>query len=145
MTAPTPAHTGQVPQRVLSALTWAAVTLLATGIGLLAISTVGEVLRGSGPLGEDFSIAQQRGDVPDAPVTLRQHTHTHPLATLTTQCAGRTATLLAAQPVPGATVVDIDLGPDEDVHVDIDTDGTTTRLEIYCNHGEPRLIIEPRS
>ena len=32
--------------------------MLATGIGFIAISTVGDVLRGSGPLGKDFNIAQ---------------------------------------------------------------------------------------
>lgn len=145
MLAPTSAHTGPVRQRFLSVLTWIAVTILATGIGFLATSTVGDVLRGSGPLGKDFSIAEQRHDVSSEPAPPRQSTYSHPSATLTAQCVGRTATVLNSQPAPGATVVSSDLGPDEDVHLDLDTNGRLVRLEIYCNRGEPRLVVESRS
>ncbi|MGH3932598.1 MAG: hypothetical protein ACRDTF_21790 [Pseudonocardiaceae bacterium] len=141
-------------QRVLSLLAWVAVTALATGIGFLAISTVGNVLRGSGPLGEDFSIATHSHDVPQEPVLSRQSTHHHPLATLTVQCVGRTATLLDSRPAPGAIVVGSDVGPDEDVHLDLDTKDldtkdldtkdTAVRLEVYCNRGESRLAVERR-
>ncbi|MGH3835472.1 MAG: hypothetical protein ACRDSF_07180 [Pseudonocardiaceae bacterium] len=139
------AHTGPVRQRIISVLTWIAVTILATGIGFVAISTVGDVLRGSGPLGEDFSIARQPQDVSPEPEPPRQSTYRHPLATLTTQCVGRTATVLNWQPAPGASVVSTDLGPDEDIHLDLDTNGTVVRIEVYCNRGEPRLVIESRS
>ena len=46
---------GEVPGAVLERVR---VTMLATGIGFIAISTVGDVLRGSGPLGKNFNIAQ---------------------------------------------------------------------------------------
>ncbi|MGH3984578.1 MAG: hypothetical protein ACRDST_18315 [Pseudonocardiaceae bacterium] len=132
-------------QRIISVVTWIAVTILATGVGFVAISTVGDVLRGSGPLGEDFSIAQHRPDVSPEPVPPRQSTYRHQLATLTVRCIGRTARVLDWQPTPGVTVVSTDLGPDEDIHLDLDTDGTVIRLEVYCNRGEPRLVIESRS
>ncbi len=45
----------------------------------------------------------------------------------------------------GATVVSTDLGPDEDIHLDLDNAGAVVRLEVYCNRGEPRLVIESRS
>lgn len=143
--APISAHTESVRQRIISVLTWIAVTILATGIGFVAISTVGEVLRGSGPLGEAFSVAQHRHEVSPEPAPARQSTYRHPLATLTTRCVGRTATVLNWQPAPGATVVSTDLGPDEDIHLDLETNGAVVRLEVYCNRGEPRLVIEPRS
>jgi hypothetical protein len=142
--APIAAHTGPVRQRIISVATWIAVTILATGIGFVAISTVGDVLRGSGPLGEDFSIAQHH-DVSPEPAPPRQSTYRHQSATLTVRCIGRTATVLDWQPAPGATIVSTDLGPDEDIHLDLDTNGAVVRLEVYCNRGEPRLVIEPRS
>lgn len=126
-------------------LAWVAVTTLATGIGFLAISTVGNVLRGSGPLGEDFSIAVHSHPVSPEPTPPRQRTHHHPLATFTAQCVGRTATMLSSWPAPGTTVVGSDVGPDEDVHLDLDSNGTVVRLEVYCNRSEPRLAVELRS
>lgn len=143
--APITAHTGSVRQRIISVVSWIAVTVLATSIGYLAISTVGEVLRGSGPLGEDFSIAQQSPDVSPEPAPPRQSTYRHALATLTVRCIGRTARVLDWHPAPGATVVSTDLGPDEDTHLDLDANGGVVRLEVYCNRGEPRLVIESRS
>ncbi len=132
-------------QRIISVVSWIAVTILATGVGFVAISIVGDVLRGSGPLGEDFSVAQHRYEVSPEPAPPQQSTYHHQLATLTVQCIGRTATVLDWQPAPDATVVSTDLGPDEDIHLDLDTNGTVIRLEVYCNRGEPRLVIEPRS
>jgi hypothetical protein len=125
--------------RALSVIAWTAVTCLATAIGFLAISTVGEVLRGSGPIGEDFSIAEHSAPLPARPVTATLH---HPLATLTAHCAGRAATLLGVEPAAGATVLDTDKGPDEDVHIDVTDRVHTLRLEVYCNRGQPRLVIE---
>jgi hypothetical protein len=134
-----------VRQRIISTISWIAVTILATGVGFVAISTVGDVLRGSGPLGEDFSIAQHHHNLSAQPTPPRQNTYRHQLATLTTQCIGPTATMLDWQPTPGVTAINTDPGPDEDIHLDLNTNGTIIRLEIYCNHGEPRLVIEPRS
>ncbi len=124
-------------------------TTLATGIGFLAISTVGNVLRGSGPLGEDFSIAAHPHDVPHEPALSRQSTHHHRLATLTVRCVGRTATLLDTQLAADAVLVGSDVGPDEDVHLDLDTtnlnaQNTVIRLEAYCNRGESQLSVEHR-
>ncbi|MDQ4020517.1 MAG: hypothetical protein M3257_02545 [Actinomycetota bacterium] len=136
-------------QRIISVVTWIALTILATGVGFVAISTVGDVLRGSGPLGTplgtDFSIAQHRHDVSPEAAPPLQSTYRHQLATLTVRCLGHTARVLDWQPTPGATVVSTDLGPDEDIHFDLDTNGVVVRLEVYCNRGEPRLVIEPRS
>lgn len=132
-------------QRVVSIVTWVAVTTLATIIGFLAIGTVGDVLRGSGPLGEGFGIAARPHEVSAEPTSSRQSTHHHPLATFTTECEGRTAEMLDSQPTPGAVVIDADMGPDEDVHLDLDLNGTVVRLEVYCNRGEPRLAVESRS
>lgn len=133
-----------MPQRLPSILAWLAVTLVATVIGLVAVGTVGQVLRGSGPLGEEFN-AEQTAPAP-AMSAPRESTHEHPLATLVGRCDGRTATLVSTWPAPDAVVVDTDAGPDEDVHIDVQAaDGTTLRLEIYCNRGEPRLVVEPRT
>ncbi|MDQ4021552.1 MAG: hypothetical protein M3257_07990 [Actinomycetota bacterium] len=115
--------------------------MLATGIGFIAISTVGDVLRGLGHARRGFQHRAARPEVSPEPAPPRQSTYRHQLATLTVRCVGRTARMLDWQPVP----VRPSSAPIEDIHLDLDTTGAVVRLEVYGNRGEPRLVIESRS
>ena len=86
-----------------------------------------------GPARRGFQHRAARSEVSPEPAPPRQSTYRHQLATLTVRCVGRTARVLDWQSVPGATVVSTDLGPDEDIHLDLDLDttGAVVRLEVY--------------
>jgi hypothetical protein len=129
-----------VRHRLAYGLTWLAATALATTIGLAATAAVGDVIRGTGPLGADVrSVPTTVPDGGPAPDVVRE-TFTLPEITLTGQCTGRTAELLAVEAGPGWTVTDEERGPDEDVDVVV-TDGVrTTEVEIYCNQGRPQPV-----
>ncbi len=127
-------------QRLLASLTWAVATSVATTVGFLAVITVGDVLRGTGPLGRDFSIATAPTDEPrSTPVDQQFH---HALGDLEARCEGRWVELVHERLAPGVTLLDADRGPDEDVHLEVRSSSGITRLEAYCNHGEPRFFVD---
>jgi hypothetical protein len=121
---------------------WLLVTVLATAVGLVAVNTVGIVLRGTGPIGEQFSAVVVQDDASAASATPREETLAHPAAVLRARCEGRTIRLLEMRPAPGVVAGGSDVGPDEDVHVDLVVGGREMRLEVYCNDGAPRLAVE---
>jgi hypothetical protein len=135
-------NTGQVSQRLLAFLTWAAATALATAIGFVTVTTAGDVLRGTGPLGGDLSSADdpEAPGEPTTPPTAR--TFTHELANVRARCHGRSASLTGVDLARGTRLRDKDLGPDEDVHIEVLRGGVVTRLEVYCNHGQPRFFVD---
>lgn len=121
---------------------WLLVTLLATAVGLVAVNTVGIVLRGSGPIGEQFSAVVGPDDAAAGSAAPREDTLAHAAGALRVRCDGRTIRLLEVRPAPGAEAGTADVGPDEDVHVDLVVGGREVRLEAYCNEGAPRLVVE---
>jgi hypothetical protein len=129
-------------QRLLAFLTWAAATALATAIGFVTVTTAGDVLRGTGPLGGDLSFADdpEAAAEPTTPPTAR--TFTHPLAEVRARCHGRSASLSRIDLARGSQLRDKDLGPDEDVHIVVLRRGVVSRLEVYCNHGQPRFFVD---
>ncbi len=133
------AHTQRVRQGIVMALTWLLATAVATSVGFLAIATVGDVLRGAGPLGESFASPTAEPPVgPDTPVerTLRtEHVE------LVARCEGRVAMLLDVRPVAPWELVASELGPDEDVEAVLGSDRGRVRVEVYCNDGEPREVV----
>lgn len=120
-------------------LTWLLATAVATGVGFLAISTVGDVLRGAGPLGASFA------SPPATPEPSESRAVRAALATehvqLVAECRGRVATLLEVEPLGRWQLRATEEGPDEDVEAVLARDGHQVRVEVYCNRGEPRLVL----
>ena len=135
-------NTGPVSQRLLAFLTWAAATALATAIGFVTVSTAGDVLRGTGPLGGDLSIADDPEAHVEPTTPPMARTFSHELATVRARCHGRSASLTRVDVARGTRLRDKDLGPDEDAHVEVRRRGQVTRLEVYCNHGQPRFFVD---
>ncbi|MGQ0573263.1 MAG: hypothetical protein ACT4RN_03545 [Pseudonocardia sp.] len=130
-------------QTTVYLLTWLAATVVATGVGFAATTTVGDVLRGSGPVGAEFRTAPSAGDE-QAPA--RIETFVVERVRMAVECTGRPARLLEVAVPPELVVTDTDEGPDEDVHVRV-SDGTSTelRIEVYCSaDGRPRPVVERR-
>lgn len=130
--------------RVVYVLTWAVATAAATGIGFVATTTVGDVLRGTGPLGPDFRAAPPfASEVAEASVFPLVATFTFEQGTLTARCTGSTAQLVDVRPAPGWTLTDSEPGPDEDIDVDLAGAGSgyVVHIEVYCNEGEPRPVV----
>ena len=131
-------------QRLAFVVTWLAATALATAVGFAATTTVGDVIRDAGPLGVEFHASHP---AVDAPVGLPHHrTFETPAAVVSAECTGRAARLLDVRPLDGWRITDSELGPDEDVDVDLTGAGPTTlHFEIYCGaDGWPRPVIEWR-
>lgn len=130
-----------MPQRFVFGLTWFVAMIAATGIGLTAVSTVGDVIRGSGPLGQDFEDHPPALPTPPEQADTIRRTSTFRSVTATATCAGSTARLVAAEPQPGWRITEIERGPDEDVDVTLLNRGKATRIEFYCNHGDPQPVV----
>jgi hypothetical protein len=126
-------------QRVLLALTWVIATAAATGVGLAATQTVGDVIRGTGPVGPTYEPpAVHRPTTTDSPVRAIVE---HVAVRLEVQCTGRTAVLLTVAPAPGWRLQERENGPDEDVDVLLTRDDVAASIEIYCNQGRPRAVF----
>jgi hypothetical protein len=126
-------------QRVLLALTWVVATAAATGVGLAATRTVGDVIRGTGPVGPTYeSPAVVRPTTTDRPV---RATVEHEAVTLVVECTGRAAVLLSVAPAPGWRLQEREDGPDEDVDVLLTRDDVAAGIEVYCNQGRPRAVF----
>lgn len=127
-------------QRVMYIVTWVAATAIATAIGFVATTTVGDVIRGSGPIGAEFR-AGSPGTAAAGPPRTAQLTVEG--VRLRATCTGRTAQLLEYAPAPGLAVTDVEPGPDEDVDVVlVDRAGRELEIEIYCSaEGEPRPVV----
>lgn len=130
-------------QRVVLAATWLFATVVATAVGFTATTTVGDVLRGTGPLGPAY-VAENTDSAPptstaQAPTVRR--TFVYPAVELVVECTDRAARMIRTSPAQGWTFLDQDDGPDEDVHVTVTQGDARTIVEVYCNEGEPRPVV----
>ena len=124
--------------RALLVLLWLLTTAAATGVGLLAIHLVGDVLRGSGPVGPAYD---SPGSPPQrSPALVIRSTLSVRAATLVVECTGRSAVLVRVTPSDGWRVGETERGPDEDVDVLLRRGGASTWVEVYCNDGAPRAV-----
>lgn len=128
--------------RPLLGLVWVVATVLATTVGFTATHTVGDVIRGAGPVGPEYRPASDLTPAQSAgPSDPRSKTFRYPAGQLTVQCERRVATLVDREPAPGWSVTDFESGPDEDIDVTFSRDRAASRIEVYCNEGEPTPIV----
>lgn len=129
------------PQLVL-VMTWLVAVAVATGIGFFAIGVVGNVVRDRGPIG--LAPGELRPPTLDttAPGPAVRETFTYEQGALTAECTGSSAVLLEYTAAAGWTVVDPETGPDEDVDVTFVRGPDRVEVEVYCNEGRPRAVLE---
>lgn len=129
------------PQLVL-VMTWLLAVVVASAIGFFAIGVVGDVLRDRGPLG----VAP--GELPGQPAAASPErppvraTFTYAAGTVTVDCRGASAVLVAYAPSAGWEITDPESGPDEDVDLTFRHDGEIFRIDVYCNEGQPRAVLD---
>lgn len=130
--------------RAMYIATWLAATAIATAIGFVATTTVGDVIRGAGPIGAEYHPDPPQPDQAGAQPRVAEFTLND--VVVRAQCIGRSATLLDVVPGPGLSVLGTEQGPDEDVDVELLTpEGTELEIEIYCSaEGEPRPVVKDR-
>lgn len=125
---------------------WLAAVAVATGLGLVAVNTVGDAARGRGPLGP----AVVRVDsplVPEAPVsasprpgtTVVERALEDEFGTFVVSCQGPFPLGLDAVAAPGWSVVRFEPGPDDDVEAIFASDTEFVEIEVYCNQGVPTV------
>lgn len=115
-------------QLALLALLWLLATATATGVGLAAIHTVGDVIRGTGPVGPVYESSRPLPEL--SPAQAERSTLRLPAATLVVQCTGRTAELISIRPAAGWRIGEIERGPDEDVDVALRRGRSTSWVEV---------------
>lgn len=86
-------------QRALLALIWLLATATATGVGLAAIHIVGDVIRGTGPVGLAYESSRPLPEL--SPAQAERSTLRLQAATLVVECTGRTAELISIRPAAG--------------------------------------------
>jgi hypothetical protein len=132
-------------------VTWLAAVVLATGLGLLAVSVVGDAARGRGPLGDvvtgpggPASTMATSTPVDDGRESVREHL-TDDYGTFTVSCRGPWATGMAATPGQGWRVVRFEPGPDDDVEAVFASEAELVEVEVFCNRGRPTVAEVDRS
>lgn len=137
-------------RRLVQVLTWLVAVVVATSLGLLAVSVVGDAVRGRGPLGEEVTT----GDgtlVPPTPVAvptsdLVRRTLTEDYGSFEVACEGPYARGLGAEPGAGGwRVVRFEPGPDDDVEAVFASAEELVEIEVFCNRGRPTLAEADRS
>lgn len=126
-------------QRALLALIWLLATATATGVGLAAIHIVGDVIRGTGPVGLAYESSRPLPEL--SPAQAERSTLRLQAATLVVECTGRTAELISIRPAAGWRIGETERGPDEDVDVVLRRGRSTSWVEVYCNEGSPRAVL----
>lgn len=128
--------------RLIAALVWLFATALATAVGFTATHIVGDVIRGSVPIGAEYRPASDRGPgQASGALSSRSRTFDYPGGQLTATCNGRAATLIDKTAAVGWKLVDFEAGPDEDIDVTFTRGPTSFRIEVYCNEGEPTAVV----
>lgn len=129
------------PQLVL-VMTWLLAVVVASAIGFFAIGVVGDVLRDRGPIGvaPGELHGQPAAASPERPPV--QETFTYAAGTLTVECRGASAVLVAYTPSAGWEITDPEWGPDEDVDLTFRRGGEVFYIDVYCNEGRPRAVLE---
>lgn len=129
--------------RGVLAAAWLVATLLATLIAFTATHVVGDVVRGNDPVGEAFDLAAPPSTRPprSAPQPATKAFSTA-AGQMTVTCTGRIASLDDVTPAPGWSLTEREDGPDEDVDVTLTRATSSIVIEVYCNQGQPRAVID---
>ena len=125
------------------AVAWVVVTVLAVGVGLAAVSTVGAQVRGRGPLGNEvIRTSQLEGSaVPDPGDAEVTRTIDGEWGGFVVRCQGPVAFGDEVRPATadGWRVVSFERGPDDDVDAVFSNGRRSFDLEVFCNRGAPTV------
>lgn len=129
-------------QRAVLVVTWLVATAVATTVGIVATQMVGDVIRGSGPLGRAYDTdAAAVTPTPESRPPIRKKL-TFAAVELVVECRGRVAQLVRTEPAEGWSLDLEESGPDEDVDVVLSRGGASSIVEVYCNNGVPRAVLD---
>jgi len=131
-------------------LTWLAAVVVATSLGLLAVSVVGDAVRGRGPLGDEVTAGARDAGTPTpgpaASTELVRRDLTQDYGTFSVACDGPYARGEGAEPGAGGwRVVRFEPGPDDDVEAVFASATELVEVEVFCNRGRPTLAEVDRS
>ena len=135
----------------MQVVTWLAAVVLATGLGLLAVSVVGDAVRGRGPLGDAVTVPGDAATAAATPTPVddgRESVRadlTDDYGTFTVSCQGPWATGEGATPGTGWRVVRFEPGPDDDVEAVFADEDELVEVEVFCNRGRPTVAEVDRS
>lgn len=121
---------------------WLLAVVVASAVGFFAVGLVGDVLRDRGPIGvSPGELGAPPANALPAPAPMLE-TFSYEAGTLTVRCTGASAVLLDSAAAPGWDLTDLETGPDEDVDLIFRRDGQRFDVEVYCNEGRPRAVLE---
>lgn len=140
-------HPGLMRRPVLYATAWAVAVVVAIGVGLAAVETVGDAIRGRGPLGGEVirgaadteeSVRRSRPD-PDDSVVSRDLTGDWGTFTVACQGAYASGRDAVADTGNGWRVIRFEPGPDDDVDAVFSSRRHLVEIEVFCNRGLPTI------
>ncbi|MGQ0629683.1 MAG: hypothetical protein ACT4P1_01475 [Sporichthyaceae bacterium] len=131
------------PARLARVVAWLAAVTIATGLGLVAVTMVGDTASGRGPLGAAVTVVDRPGlqsgkpsPRPDAPAV--SQLLQFEFGSVAVRCQDAFATVIDANPAKGWGVGDIEEGFDDDVTVVFAQAAQIVEIEFVCDRGEPR-------
>jgi hypothetical protein len=137
-------------RRVVQVVSWLASLVVATALGLTAVTVVGDLASGRGPLGQAVTSPRSTTDAggsaaPGARAVRR--VFTRDFGTFTASCTGPVARAVSATARPGTPwrVVRFEPGPDDDIAVVFRGPDELVEVEVFCNRGRPTVSELDRS
>ena len=139
-----------VSKRAVQVVVWLVAVSLSTGLGLLAVSVVGDAMRGRGPLGDAVGTSGATTTTTPSPPAADRSTAvvddvSDDYGTFTVACRGPWASGQQAQPGSGWRVVRFEPGPDDDVEAVFASSTELVEVEVFCNQGRPTVSEVDRS
>lgn len=140
------AHDAQQHHYAVLVAAWVAAAVAAVGIGVAAVTTLGDQIRDRGPLGDNELVRSQaavngRPMALDPSETRIEETFTDDFGDFVVACQGKYAIAVEARPDrPGGwRTISFETGPDDDIDAVFSNGRRSQELEIYCNLGRPVL------
>ncbi|CAB4730156.1 MAG: hypothetical protein F2667_13230 [Actinobacteria bacterium] len=125
------------------AAAWIVAATLAVSVGVIAVSSVGDSLRGRGPIGQNELIRTaelNEGAASIDPGSPRaSRTFSGEYGEFVVECRGALALGVEARPARGWRTVSYEPGPDDDVDAVFSRGGLSVELEVFCNQGAPTI------
>jgi hypothetical protein len=142
-----------VRTRVLYAVAWALAATAAIGVGVATVATVGDAVRGRGPLGSDVRQADRAADRakqparPDPSAAVVTRDISRDFGTFVVSCQGVYAIGVEARPARagGWRMVRYEPGPDDDVEAVFRDRRQSVDVEVFCDDGHPTVAEIERS
>lgn len=131
-----------MPQGLALAVTWLVAVVLSTGIGLLAVNSVGDAASNRGPLGPDTLVVERPVRGSAAPTAVAGGTEVvkefrYEFGSFTVACTGPFVRYLDAEAERGWTLDSYKPGPDDDVEIVFGGRDQIVEVELFCNRGVP--------